>query len=114
MGNAGSNGGGGGPGHRRRSSGHGHGHHHQAPPPPQQPEAAPNRYVFAAATPYPPQYPNPNPSAKLRRSHRRNSCRKVTPAAEEEDAGPRNAGEGRFVLGTYRWYGPVPCDAAVL
>ncbi|KAI4993727.1 hypothetical protein ZWY2020_008040 [Hordeum vulgare] len=63
MGNAGSNGGGGGPGHRRRSSGHGHGHghHHQAPPPQQQPEAAPNRYVFAAATPYPPQYPNPNP-----------------------------------------------------
>ncbi|KAM3276424.1 hypothetical protein ACQJBY_044676 [Aegilops geniculata] len=46
------------------------------------------------------QYPNPNPSAKLRRSHRRNSCRKVTPAAEEEDAGPRNAGEGRLVLGT--------------
>uniref|UniRef100_A0A8R7QH11 Uncharacterized protein n=1 Tax=Triticum urartu TaxID=4572 RepID=A0A8R7QH11_TRIUA len=45
------------------------------------------------------QYPNPNPSAKLRRSHRRNSCRKVTPAAEEEDAGPRNAGEGRLVLG---------------
>uniref|UniRef100_A0ACD5WXP0 Uncharacterized protein n=1 Tax=Avena sativa TaxID=4498 RepID=A0ACD5WXP0_AVESA len=60
MGNAGSNGGGG-PGHRRRSSGHGHGHHHQPPPPPQQTEAAPNRYVFAAATPYPPQYPNPNP-----------------------------------------------------
>ncbi|KAF7066360.1 hypothetical protein CFC21_072358 [Triticum aestivum] len=45
------------------------------------------------------QYPNPNPSAKLRRSHRRNSCRKVTPSAEEEDAGPRNAGEGRLVLG---------------
>uniref|UniRef100_A0A6V7QUL6 RING-type E3 ubiquitin transferase n=1 Tax=Ananas comosus var. bracteatus TaxID=296719 RepID=A0A6V7QUL6_ANACO len=33
------------------------------PPPAQQPpqEVAPNRYVFAAATPYPPQYPNPNP-----------------------------------------------------
>ncbi|CAL4913597.1 unnamed protein product [Urochloa decumbens] len=61
MGNAGSNGGGAGPGHRRRSSGHGHGHHHQAPPPPPPQEAAPNRYVFAAATPYPPQYPNPNP-----------------------------------------------------
>ncbi|KAK1651419.1 hypothetical protein QYE76_069224 [Lolium multiflorum] len=59
MGNAGSNGGGGGPGHRRRSSGHGH--HHQPPPPPPQQESAPNRYVFAAATPYPPQYPNPNP-----------------------------------------------------
>ncbi|XP_044950007.1 uncharacterized protein LOC123399679 isoform X1 [Hordeum vulgare subsp. vulgare] len=44
------------------------------------------------------QYPNPNPSAKLRRSHRRN-CRKVTPAAEEEGAGPRNAADGRLVLG---------------
>ena len=61
MGNAGSNGGGAAPGHRRRSSGHGHGHHHQAPPPPPPQETAPNRYVFAAATPYPPQYPNPNP-----------------------------------------------------
>ncbi|CAD6202942.1 unnamed protein product [Miscanthus lutarioriparius] len=61
MGNAGSNGGGAAAGHRRRSSGHGHGHHHQAPPPPQPQETAPNRYVFAAATPYPPQYPNPNP-----------------------------------------------------
>lgn len=27
---------------------------------PQPPEIAGNRYVFAAATPYPPQYPNPN------------------------------------------------------
>ncbi|GMJ03008.1 ABA insensitive RING protein 3, LOSS OF GDU 2 [Hibiscus trionum] len=33
------------------------------PPPPTQPQAeiAANRYVFAAATPYPPQYPNTNP-----------------------------------------------------
>ncbi|KAK3147779.1 hypothetical protein QOZ80_3BG0286620 [Eleusine coracana subsp. coracana] len=63
MGNTGSNGAGAAPGHRRRSSshGHGHGHHHQAPPPPPPQETAPNRYVFAAATPYPPQYPNPNP-----------------------------------------------------
>ncbi|AQL07959.1 Probable E3 ubiquitin-protein ligase LOG2 [Zea mays] len=59
MGNVGSNGGGAATGHRRRSSGHGH--HQQAPPPPQPQETAPNRYVFAAATPYPPQYPNPNP-----------------------------------------------------
>ncbi|KAL6648435.1 hypothetical protein ACP70R_012659 [Stipagrostis hirtigluma subsp. patula] len=59
MGNTGSNAGGAAPGHRRRSSSHGH--HHQAPPPPPPQEAAPNRYVFAAATPYPPQYPNPNP-----------------------------------------------------
>ncbi|KAF0892920.1 hypothetical protein E2562_019573 [Oryza meyeriana var. granulata] len=65
MGNMGSSGGG---GHRRRNNGHGRHHHHSqaatAPPPPpqqQQPEAAPNRYVFAAASPYPPQYPNPNP-----------------------------------------------------
>lgn len=38
--------------------------HHPPPPPPQppQPEIAANRYVFAAATPYPPQYPNPNAS----------------------------------------------------
>ncbi|XP_010934355.1 probable E3 ubiquitin-protein ligase LUL2 isoform X1 [Elaeis guineensis] len=59
MGNVGSTGGG---NSRRRSS-----HHRQpppppiGPPPPQQPEVAANRYVFAAATPYPPQYPNPNP-----------------------------------------------------
>ncbi|GJN08434.1 hypothetical protein PR202_ga26350 [Eleusine coracana subsp. coracana] len=61
MGNTGSNGAGAAPGHRRRSSSHGHGHHHQAPSPPPPQETAPNRYVFAAATPYPPQYPNPNP-----------------------------------------------------
>ncbi|KAL5210146.1 hypothetical protein ABZP36_005769 [Zizania latifolia] len=61
MGNVGSNGGGGAPGHRRRGSAHGNGHHPQAPSPPP-PESSPNRYVFAAATPYPPpQYPNPNP-----------------------------------------------------
>jgi hypothetical protein len=58
------------------------------------------------------QYPNPNPSAKLRRSHRRN-CRKVTPAAEEEDAGAGNAGEGRLVLGTYRT-GSTRCFDLVL
>lgn len=36
---------------------------HPPPPPPQQPqpEITANRYVFAAATPYPAQYPNPNP-----------------------------------------------------
>ncbi|XP_059667652.1 probable E3 ubiquitin-protein ligase LOG2 [Cornus florida] len=35
---------------------------HPPPPPPQQPpEITANRYVFAAATPYPSQYPNPNP-----------------------------------------------------
>ncbi|XP_008791523.1 probable E3 ubiquitin-protein ligase LOG2 [Phoenix dactylifera] len=64
MGNIGSTGGGGGNGRRRNSHPH---HHHQPPPPPfgppapQQPEVTANRYVFAAATPYPPQYPNPNP-----------------------------------------------------
>ncbi|EHA8588835.1 Zinc finger protein [Cocos nucifera] len=63
MGNIGSTGGGGGNGRRRNSH-----HQQQQPPPPpfgppapQQPEVAANRYVFAAATPYPPQYPNPNP-----------------------------------------------------
>ncbi|XP_020089224.1 probable E3 ubiquitin-protein ligase LOG2 [Ananas comosus] len=72
MGNTGSTGGGGGGNGRRRNSSHHHHNHHQAPPPfgpapppppAQQPpqEVAPNRYVFAAATPYPPQYPNPNP-----------------------------------------------------
>ncbi|KAB2066437.1 hypothetical protein ES319_A09G160400v1 [Gossypium barbadense] len=42
--------------------------HPPPPPPPQppapsqpQPEITANRYVFAAATPYPPQYPNTNP-----------------------------------------------------
>ncbi|XVE76194.1 hypothetical protein DITRI_Ditri12bG0153700 [Diplodiscus trichospermus] len=45
-----------------------HGSRRNPPPPPQppppaqpQPEIAANRYVFAAATPYPPQYPNTNP-----------------------------------------------------
>lgn len=72
MGNSGSSGGGGpggGASGRRRN----HGHHHQQhapsipppPAPPQQPPTPPpevsagNRYVFAAATPYP-QYPSPN------------------------------------------------------
>lgn len=50
MGNTGSNG----AGRRRRRS-------HPPPPPhqPPQPEISANRYVFAASTPYPPQYPNP-------------------------------------------------------
>ncbi|CAM0952159.1 unnamed protein product [Alopecurus aequalis] len=43
------------------------------------------------------QYPNPNPSAKLRRSHRRN-CRKPTPEPGEA-AAERNAVEDRRVLG---------------
>ncbi|KAF5958118.1 hypothetical protein HYC85_005343 [Camellia sinensis] len=44
---------------RRR---HGSRRSHPPPPPPQQPqpEISANRYVFAAATPYPAQYPNPN------------------------------------------------------
>lgn len=61
MGIRGSTGGGSGGGNSlRRNS------HHQQPPPPLgppaqlQPEVGANRYVFAAATPYPPQYPNPN------------------------------------------------------
>ncbi|WOL08083.1 putative E3 ubiquitin-protein ligase LUL2 isoform X1 [Canna indica] len=74
MGNAGSSGNGGGGGRRRSSSLHHRHRHHHPPPPPfgpapsppppqqQQPsEVTANRYVFAAATPYPPQYPNPNP-----------------------------------------------------
>lgn len=32
-----------------------------APAPPPQPQVGGNHYVFAAATPYPGQYPNPNP-----------------------------------------------------
>ncbi|GMH10077.1 hypothetical protein Nepgr_011918 [Nepenthes gracilis] len=56
MGNAGSSGANG----RRRS---GSRRSHPPPPPeqPPQPEITANRYVFAAATPYPTQYPNPNP-----------------------------------------------------
>ncbi|XP_043698944.1 probable E3 ubiquitin-protein ligase LOG2 [Telopea speciosissima] len=50
---------------RRRHGNHHHNHqngHPPTPPPqPPQPETNGNRYVFAAATPYPPQYPNPNP-----------------------------------------------------
>lgn len=55
MGNIGSTGGNG----RRRS---GSRRHHPPPPPPTPPqqEIAANRYVFAAATPYPRQYQNPN------------------------------------------------------
>ncbi|KAF5186056.1 E3 ubiquitin ligase protein [Thalictrum thalictroides] len=56
MGNSGSSGVG---SHRRRSRNH----THPPPPPaqPPQPEISGNRYVFTAATPYPPQYPNTNP-----------------------------------------------------
>lgn len=56
MGNIGSSG-----GHGRRR--HGSRRSHPPPPPPAapQPEITANRYVFAAATPYPSQYPNPNP-----------------------------------------------------
>ncbi|KAL0907355.1 hypothetical protein M5K25_021759 [Dendrobium thyrsiflorum] len=67
-GGGGGTGGGGGAGRRRN---HGHHHQHHAPSilPPPAPQSVPpapspevsagNRYVFAAATPYP-QYPNPN------------------------------------------------------
>ncbi|CAL9772383.1 unnamed protein product [Musa acuminata subsp. burmannicoides] len=77
MGNTGSSGNGGGSGigsgRRRNSSLHHRHHHHHHHPPPfgpapallpalQPPEVTANRYVFGAATAYPPQYPNPNPS----------------------------------------------------
>lgn len=57
MGNMGSSSGN---GRHRRQGSH---RNHPPPPPPQppQPEITPNRYVFAAATPYPAQYPNHNP-----------------------------------------------------
>ncbi|KAI3822598.1 hypothetical protein L1987_10192 [Smallanthus sonchifolius] len=61
MGNVGSNNSNGRRRHRGRRSNH---HTHQPPPlPPLQPPQPDitNRYVFAAATPYPSQYPNPNP-----------------------------------------------------
>ncbi|WCJ34581.1 RING/U-box superfamily protein [Euphorbia peplus] len=47
--------------HSRRR--HGGRRSHPPPPPPAapQPEITANRYVFAAATPFPSQYPNPNP-----------------------------------------------------
>ncbi|XP_065855768.1 probable E3 ubiquitin-protein ligase LOG2 [Euphorbia lathyris] len=47
--------------HSRRR--HGSRRNHPPPPPPAapQPEITANRYVFAAATPFPSQYPNPNP-----------------------------------------------------
>ncbi|XP_030526603.1 probable E3 ubiquitin-protein ligase LOG2 [Rhodamnia argentea] len=45
-------------GRRRRRS---HPPPPQPPPMPPPPDGAGNRYVFAAATPYPSQYPNPNP-----------------------------------------------------
>ncbi|KAJ9181590.1 hypothetical protein P3X46_009706 [Hevea brasiliensis] len=56
MGNIGSSG-----GHGRRR--HGSSRNHPPPPPTAapQPEITANRYVFTVATPYPSQYPNPNP-----------------------------------------------------
>lgn len=49
---------------RANSSRRRHRQSHPAPPPPAppQPEISANRYVFAAATPYPAQYPNQNPA----------------------------------------------------
>ena len=55
MGNIGSSG-----GNSRRRHGSRRGHPPPPPPHPPQPEITANRYVFAAATPYPSQYPNPN------------------------------------------------------
>nr|GLL41048.1 probable E3 ubiquitin-protein ligase LOG2 [Ipomoea trifida] len=57
MGNAGSSGLNG----RRRSNSHRRAHPPAPPPQQPQPEISPNMYVFAAATPYPPQYPNAPP-----------------------------------------------------
>ncbi|KAJ6913697.1 hypothetical protein NC651_016053 [Populus alba x Populus x berolinensis] len=45
----------------RRSLGSRRNHPPPPSPAPPQPEITANRYVFAAATPYPSQYPNPNP-----------------------------------------------------
>lgn len=44
----------------RRRQGSRRSHPPPPPPAPPQPEISANRYVFAAATPYPSQYPNPN------------------------------------------------------
>jgi hypothetical protein len=56
------------------------------------------------------QYPNPNPSAKLRRSHRRNCPKQPTP---EATAGERNAAVGPpLVPGTYGT-GPWPVPVLV-
>ncbi|OVA10154.1 zinc finger protein [Macleaya cordata] len=57
MGNSGSSG-----NSRRRHTSHNHNHPVPSHPPPLQPEMTGNRYVFAAATPYPSHYPNPNPN----------------------------------------------------
>lgn len=56
MGNIGSSG-----VHGRRRHGSRRSHPPTPPPAAPQPEITGNRYVFAAATPYPSQYPNPNP-----------------------------------------------------
>lgn len=55
MGNVGSSG-----VHSRRRNGNRRSHPPPPPHQPPQPEITANRYVFAAATPFPPQYPNPN------------------------------------------------------
>ncbi|KAF4369098.1 hypothetical protein G4B88_020876 [Cannabis sativa] len=59
MGNVGSNS----VGRRRNRNNSTPANQHSPPPPPPPPpaETTGNRYVFAAATPYPSQYPNPNP-----------------------------------------------------
>ncbi|XP_042475118.1 probable E3 ubiquitin-protein ligase LUL2 [Macadamia integrifolia] len=74
MGNRGSSNSNGGNSGRRRHRNHHHNHNHNhnhnhqnghpstPPPQPPQSETTGSRYVFAAATPYPPHYPNPNPS----------------------------------------------------
>ncbi|CAH9091597.1 unnamed protein product [Cuscuta europaea] len=46
---------------RRRSNSHRRAHPSAPPPQHPQPDVSPNMYVFAAATPYPPQYPNAPP-----------------------------------------------------
>ncbi|PIN14308.1 putative E3 ubiquitin ligase [Handroanthus impetiginosus] len=58
MGNTGSSG-----VHGRRRNSTGRSHPPPPPPQPPQPEITANSHVFAAATPYPSQYPNPNANA---------------------------------------------------
>lgn len=101
MGNSGSNG----TGHRRRWSHPSLPPSHAPPAPPQspQPEMTGNGYVFAAVSPYPSQYPNPNgPPPHYHQYPGYYSPRPPTPMA-----GPYGQPYRNWVSGQYP-YIPVP------
>ncbi|KAG5549924.1 hypothetical protein RHGRI_015033 [Rhododendron griersonianum] len=71
---------------------------HPPPPQPPQPEISPNQYVFAAATPDPAQYQNPNPHPYVEHQKAVNIRNDVNLKKESLRVEPDEENPGRFLV----------------